>query len=272
MVKQLSLLIFLSLFFASFSFKKKKKFHPPGTVKINDTLYADETEVTNFSWREYELWIKEKYGFRSPEHIASLPDTMVWRDKEAYNGPYVAYYYRHPAYKDYPVVGVSYEQVCAFIEWRIERIKEYMCISGKYGIVDFEYRLPSKKEWEFLSNNGNNLFKNGGRNEKGLMTFNHVWEPKDSVGKKMLIDGYEGYMADNADVTAPVYSYWPNKFKLWNMIGNVSEMVLERGISKGGSWRHRLEQCRAGNDIHYEKPTAWLGFRCVCIVKKSKAT
>ena len=69
------------------------------------------------------------------------------------------------------------------------------------------------------------------------------------------------------DVTAPVYSYWPNSFNLYNMIGNVSEMVLEKGISKGGSWRNILEECRVGKDILYTKSEAWLGFRCVCILK-----
>jgi len=51
------------------------------------------------------------------------------------------------------------------------------------------------------------------------------------------------------------------------MIGNVSEMVLEKGISKGGSWRNILEECRVGKDILYTKSEAWLGFRCVCILK-----
>jgi hypothetical protein len=51
------------------------------------------------------------------------------------------------------------------------------------------------------------------------------------------------------------------------MIGNVSEMVLEKGISKGGSWRNILEECRVGKDIPYEKPSAMLGFRCICIFK-----
>jgi hypothetical protein len=71
------------------------------------------------------------------------------------------------------------------------------------------------------------------------------------------------------DVTAPVNSYTKNHFGLYNMIGNVSEMVTEKGTSKGGGWRHLLEECRVGKDITYEKPTSWLGFRCICIVKRN---
>lgn len=270
MIKKILLFCCTILLISSFIPKNKKEFIPPGTVKINDTLFADETEISNFSWQEYELWTKNKFGSNSPGHISTLPDTLVWRDKNAYNEPYVQYYYRHPAYKDYPVIGISYEQAVEFCKWRTNRVKEFICISKKHDPVEFEYRLPSKAEWEFLSNNGTGYFSQNGRNEKNQMTSNHVWEPKDSVEYKKLINGTKGYTNDNADVTAPVYSYWKNLFGLYCMIGNVSEMVQEKGISKGGGWRHRLEQCRVGKDITYEKPTAWLGFRCVCLVKKSK--
>lgn len=265
MIKKLLLFTGGIIFITAFIPKKKKEFLPPGTVKINDTLFADETEISNFSWIEYEWWMYRKYGINSPEYKATLPDTLVWRDKTAYNEPYVQYYYRHPAYKNYPVVGISYEQAVEFCKWRTERVKEFMCISKKYGIIEFEYRLPTKWEWEFVSNNGTGYFSNTGRNDKGFLTSNHVWVPRDSLEER------KGHIFDNADVTAPVYSYTKNMFGLFQMIGNVSEMVLEKGISKGGSWRHRLEQCRVGKDIAYDKPNAWLGFRCVCIVKKTKA-
>src|SRR5689334_11307194 len=88
----------------------KKKFIPPGTVKITETFYADECEISNLSWREYEFWTKKTFGVNSPEHLSALPDTTVWLDSNAYNGPYAKYYYRHEAYKEYPVVGISYEQ------------------------------------------------------------------------------------------------------------------------------------------------------------------
>jgi formylglycine-generating enzyme required for sulfatase activity len=264
MIRKLFLFIVIIVLVTAFIPKKKKEFLPPGTIKINDTLFVDETEISNISWKEYEFWIKNKYGSNSSQHIVTLPDTLVWQEKNSYNEPYVINYLRHPAYRDYPVVGISYEQAVGYCKWRTERVKEFMCLSKKYGIIEFEYRLPTKWEWEFLSNNGVGYFSNNGMNDKGFASSNHVWEPKNEI------EGKKEYVDDNADVTAPVYSYEKNLFGLFQMIGNVSEMVLEKGISKGGSWRHRLEQCRVGKDILYEKPTAWLGFRCVCVVKKSK--
>ena len=39
--------------------------------------------------------------------------------------------------------------------------------------------------------------------------------------------GVSGHLNDNADITAPVFSYWPNDYGLYNMAGNVSEWVLD---------------------------------------------
>jgi gliding motility-associated lipoprotein GldJ len=39
--------------------------------------------------------------------------------------------------------------------------------------------------------------------------------------------GVAGNLNDNADITAPVYSFWPNDYGLYNMAGNVSEWVMD---------------------------------------------
>ena len=260
-MKKLTLLFLCGLFFA-FAFKKTKRFIPPGTVQISDTLFADETEISNFSWQEYEFFIKTKYGVNSKEHVATLPDTNVWRDKSTFNEPYVKYYYRHPAYKDYPVVGISYEQAKGYCKWRTERVKTFLSIKQDFKHQNFEYRLPTTSEWEFLSNSITNCFYNNGKNKKGQVMFNHRWMT-DSISKKYFAENNA-----NPDVTAPTYSYWRNDFGLFCIFGNVAEMVNEKGISKGGSWQNTLEECRAGKHLTYTKPTACLGFRCVCIVLK----
>ena len=259
MIKYVFIFCF-SLIVFSFTNNKPKKFVPPGTVQITEKFFADETEISNLSWLEFEFWIKTKYGKNSKEHLATLPDTLVWLEKLIYNEPYVIYYYRHMAYKDYPVVGISFEQALAFCKWRTERVKEYYYIRYKKEL-NIEYRLPTKQEWELLSNNGSGIFSNYGKNEKGQYKLNVARPLSDSLVKNL-------FMNDNADVTAPVYSYWKNNFGLYNMFGNVSEMTDEYGVSKGGGWRNNLDDCRAGKDIIYSKPVSWLGFRCVCELKK----
>lgn len=258
-MKQLFLpLLLIVLITASFNKYSKKEFVPPGTVQINDTLFADETEVSNFSYMEYEYWSEAIYGANSKEHLATMPDTLCWREKLAYNEPYVNYYYRHVAYRDYPVVGVSYEQAVAFCKWRTDRVKSFMTMKKDFKHQNFEYRLPTKAEWERLAETSPNFLNNDEKNEKGIHRLNCIH--LDSI--------HQQKDAPYPDVTAPVYSYWKNRFGLYNMLGNVAEMVSEKGICKGGGWRNQIEECRIGKDTEYTKPNAWMGFRCVCVIKK----
>jgi len=82
----------------------------PRKVTVS-SFYLDETEVRNIDYLEYLHWIKRVYSMSYPEvYTKSLPDTLVWRDKLGYNEPFVTQYLRHPAYKNYPVVGVSWTQ------------------------------------------------------------------------------------------------------------------------------------------------------------------
>lgn len=259
------LLFVCILFLSSFYHKPRRKFIPPGTVQITEHFFADETEVSNFSWREFEYWTKTKYGNRSAEHLAVLPDTLVWKEASASNDAYIAHYYRHDAYKNYPVVGVSYEQAVAFCKWRTARVKEYYAIVY-HKELQIDYRLPSYEEWEFMSNNGTDIFSNGGWNKQNQRLLNCAWEPDSTRLVKLNQTGSFERSNPNSggDVIAPVYSYWQNRFGLFNMFGNVSEMISEKGTSKGGSWKQSLEQCRPGKDVKYSGAKAWLGFRCVC--------
>jgi formylglycine-generating enzyme required for sulfatase activity len=89
------------------------------------SFYMDETEVTNHFYLEYTSWLNRVYGSSYPEIVErALPDTAAWRNKLAYNEPMVNYYLRHPAYRDYPVVGVSWLQATEFCKWRSDRVNE----------------------------------------------------------------------------------------------------------------------------------------------------
>ncbi len=95
------------------------------------SFYIDETEVTNLDYLEYLFWLKRVYGESYPEvYKNALPDTLVWRDKLGYNEPYVKNYLRHPAYKNYPVVGVSWQQATDYCAWRTDRVNERILIEA----------------------------------------------------------------------------------------------------------------------------------------------
>lgn len=100
------------------------------------SFYLDQTEVTNFHWLEYLYWISRAYGDTYPlVYKNALPDTLCWRSPLAFNEKYVDYYLRHPAYRDYPVVGVSWLQANDYCKWRTDRVNEYILI--REGILDW---------------------------------------------------------------------------------------------------------------------------------------
>lgn len=100
----------------------------PRRVTVS-SFYLDETEVTNIFWLEYLHWLQRIYGDSYPEIVKkALPDTLVWREKMEYNEPLVEYYLRHPAYRDYPVVGVNWIQANDFCAWRTDRVNELILI------------------------------------------------------------------------------------------------------------------------------------------------
>jgi formylglycine-generating enzyme len=257
----------------------------PRRVTIS-SFYMDETEVSNLSYVEYLYWTSRVFGPTFPDiYYKALPDTLVWREKLAYNEPYVEYYLRHPAYRDYPVVGVNWLQANDFCAWRTDRVNEFILIregllehtqspsdqdyfsteaylAGKWqgqlktklpsfdgqnperevrmedGIFLPKYRLPTEAEWEYAAYGliGNTIGEritdrriypwngHGVRNATdkylGQINANFVRGAGDYMGTA-------GFLNDNADVTAPVYSYWPNDYGLYNMSGNVCEWVMD---------------------------------------------
>lgn len=98
------------------------------------SFYMDETEIRNVDYREYMNWLSTVYQGFPDVGTRAIPDTLVWRSALGYNEPYVEYYFRHPAFHNYPVVGVSWTQAKNYCEWRTDRVNEKRLIDE--GILD----------------------------------------------------------------------------------------------------------------------------------------
>ena len=92
------------------------------------SFYMDEAEVTNSEYLLYLKWLERVFPPRADDysHIyeAAMPDTLVWRNAMGSNESLCETYLRHPAYANYPVVGVSWSQANDFCEWRTDRVNE----------------------------------------------------------------------------------------------------------------------------------------------------
>ncbi len=244
----------------------------------------DETEISNQDYREFTYWLQRVYPGDQQKINSALPDTTLWRSELAYNEPYIQNYFRHPAYSDYPVVGVTWEQANAYSAWRTDRVNEQILVSkgilthdntqsgenifttdtylaGMYqgtegnrpqqnsdgtnrrvrwedGLMLPSYRLPTEAEWEYaayglIGNTDGELLT-----DRRLYPWNGAYLRKDSrKGKGQMranfvrgrgdMMGMAGALNDNADISAPIFSYEPNDYGLYCMAGNVNEWVAD---------------------------------------------
>ena len=219
--------------------------------------------------------------------IPVMPDSLCWiRDfAYSYNEPMAKKYNNHPAFGNYPVVGVNWKQATAFCEWRTHYLNSFL--EGKKKSAETDFRLPTEAQWEYAARGGRSQasYPWGGyylRNKKGCLLAN--FKP-----------GRGNYPEDGGFYTVRADAYWPNDFGLYNMAGNVAEWTSslfyegaynfqhdmnpdirynakdtdkprdKRKVIRGGSWKdvgNRL-QCGTRDYEYQDTSKSYIGFRCV---------
>jgi gliding motility-associated lipoprotein GldJ len=97
----------------------------------------DKTEVTNLHYREYLYWLNKVFDASADPNNqkiidGALPDTLCWRSELSYNEPLVEFYFRHPGFNNYPVVGINWRQASDFCLWRSDRVNEGILLQKGY--------------------------------------------------------------------------------------------------------------------------------------------
>lgn len=191
------------------------------------SFYMDETEIANVDWKEFLWYINKDSGEAMFSKL--YPDTNVWLRDLAFNDPYTQYYYSHDAFNTYPVVGINWHQANEYCKWRTAIVNKTRLDEDPESFLYPAYRLPTEAEWEYAA--------------RGLLEEeNYPWEGKslrDAKGRfranfKRGRGDYAGWaggnglhFTDSYMITAPVKSFYPNDFGLYNMAGNVAEWTMD---------------------------------------------
>lgn len=245
-------------------------------------FYMDDTEITNNEYRQFmQRLLEDSVSVLGEDVIMSeyYPDTTVWVKNFSHHmgDPMMVYYYSHPAFDDYPVVGIDWEAAKYFCQWRTDYLNAYRASNGEFPMPDF--RLPSEAEWEYAARGGRDMAKYpwGGpyiRNSKGCMLAN--FKP-----------GRGNYFDDGFAYTAPVAQYFANDYGLYDMSGNVAEWCEDafnpasvplvwdlnptfydedepKKVVRGGSWKDIAYFLETGTRTFEFKDSAnaSIGFRC----------
>jgi len=218
--------------------------------------------------------------FGKKECISIYPDTLVWlRDfSYSYNEPLAKKYFSFSEYDKYPVVGISLKQAIAFCQWKTAHINNML--KGKdVSIIELKVKLPTNAEWEsaaFEIRDTVNIFDGN----KGYSCNFGIVKTTGGVLKKNFRD-------DGFYYSAPVKSFPPGPFNLYDMKGNVAEwtstsreVVMKAEVRpdkmnnsfvvKGGGWNSTPFYLQAGicqffpvDDAH-----SFVGFRYVVHIEK----
>lgn len=225
------------------------------------------------------------YDFVNTYIVPIYPDTTVWVNDfpNAHNEAYMKNYFSSPAYNDYPVVGVTWEQAQAFCAWRTEFLLRGLGPQARYVQ---RYRLPSEVEWEYAA--------------RGTEGKEYPWEGDGTANDRGCF--YANFKPDRGNytedgnlITSKVGIYGANSNGLFDMAGNVAEWTntvyteagvismadvnpelrynaaledpyfLKRKSVRGGSWKDPISLIRsAWRTYEYQnQPRSYIGFRCV---------
>ena len=225
------------------------------------------------------------WDFLNTYIVNVYPDTTCWVNdfRNAENERYLRLYFSNPAYDDYPVVGVTWEQATAFCRWRTEFLLKGM---GNMASEIQPFRLPTEIEWEYAA-----------RGKEGNP---FPWESKEVKSDNGCYyanfkPDRGNYTKDGSLITSKCGIFSANSNGLYDMAGNVAEwtstVYTEAGVEamsdmnpelrynaakedpyrlkkksvRGGSWKDPESMIRsAWRSYEYQnQPRSYIGFRCV---------
>ena len=248
-----------------------------------DTAYVDDNG--NIVRETINRPMTGPYDFLNTYIVNIYPDTTCWVNDfpNSKNEMYSKYYFWHPDYKDYPVVGVTWEQANAYCAWRTNRMKKQM--GASYG-NEQPFRLPTEAEWEYAAR--------GKTQNEFPWSYEVAGEDKGMFFANFMPDD-GNFTKDGNIITSRVGVYPANTNGLYDMAGNAAEWTsthytaagieamnninpqlqynatvedpyrLKLKSVRGGSWKDSESHIRSAwrSSEYQNQPRSYIGFRCV---------
>ncbi len=227
--------------------------HPQHRVRITKPFFLGVYNVTRGQFRQF---VRDT-GYKTDAEKGKKPGAYGWNPDKKEFGFNEKYSWRNAGFEqtdEHPVVNVSWNDAVAFCKW----------LSRKEGKT---YRLPTEAEWEYACRAGTATRYYSGDDPETLAKVANV---ADATFKakfphwRYTIKANDGYV-----FTAPVGSFKPNAFALYDMHGNASQLCSDWygknyyaasptddptgpdigvfRLARGGSWLDQPDVTRAAN-------------------------
>lgn len=193
---------------------------PVHRVRITRPFFLGQHEVTVGQFRKFVA----ASGYRAESDAdgtgaygySATYDPRKTPRGDAFEGRDPKYSWRNPGFAqgdDHPVLNVTYKDAVAMAQW----------LGEEEGVT---YRLPSEAEWEYACRSGSNTQYPNGNDPNGLLEIANVFDQDAAKNwprwREFALDG-----SDEFSFTAPVGSFAPNAFGVYDMLGNAWEWVAD---------------------------------------------
>jgi hypothetical protein len=289
----------LSLLFSCRSSHLKKEFAindygtPPNGIKLADNLFIDKTEVSNLSYLEFLYWNRRVFG--KEEWLRLLPDTGKWLDLGEFYEELPVFYFRHPEYRNYPVVNITRDQAIKFTKWRSDRVMEFILIDNKV----IERIAPAKDAYFSIENYFSGKYRNIIPDKRfpyypefslpDSLTYLKALKASDSMYVdhekfckskycedeiftinclEHIKDRNDSLLYGKDPINSGECKYCRNDF-LTHLQGNVMEFTSHEGMGFGGSYKDKCESVFATYFFVVDSTAnSYTGFRNKCVWKR----
>lgn len=194
---------------------------PVHRVRVSKAFFLGQHEVTVGQFSQFV----QASGY-VPESIADgtggygdnrAYDPATSARGDAFEGRNPKYSWRNPGFaqgQDHPVLNVTWQDAVAMARW----------LSRHEGRI---YRLPTEAEWEYACRAGSRTRYYSGNDPQSLSGIANTFDSDTALHwpqwQSYALKAHDGYV-----FTAPVGSFAPNAFGLYDMLGNAWEWVSDR--------------------------------------------
>ena len=233
---------------------------PLTRVELAKGFWMAQTAVTVGQFRAFI----ESSGYQTDAEREPERGVRTWRNGQWQETPGTSWRSVFAEREDYPVVGISWQDAQAFVDWLNERADTAEQLPPGY-----RYALPTEAQWEYAARAGTQTRWSFGDRRQDLDR--HAWYDSNSGGR-----------------SHPVGQRTPNPWGLYDMHGNVWEWTQspwrERHpggqwsqvsdppaggarVYRGGSWLNEANQTRSAHRLRSAQDfrSSLLGFRIALI-------